>query len=145
MSETSQDKLQRKQVSPHRIITHFLSFKKIRKIVQLPWVYLNPLNTHLIGLEVIRNKKKYCRVYTHCNITHLLCPILIKNIFQRVWTADRSQTAHLLSFKRVGDIRQWEWFYPQRLNTHLFCLKVTGTTIIQRGILSCKSIFFWYL
>lgn len=40
------------------IITYLLGFEVIRDMSLIPWVFFNCFNTHLLGLEVVRNKKK---------------------------------------------------------------------------------------
>ena len=62
--------------------THFLCFKVIRDIVQVPWVYLNCFNAHLLSLPVVGNKKKCSRPNMHYLVPHLLGLILVRNIEQ---------------------------------------------------------------
>ena len=72
LSQTNQGHIPRRKGLPSLLYRIFLSFKTVRDIVQLPWVYLNPLNTHFLSFKTVRNKKKACRVDAHYLIAQLL-------------------------------------------------------------------------
>ena len=68
------DKLQRKGVIPHCLITYFLCFKVIRDIFQLPWVDFNGLFAHLLSFKIVSDLMKCIWYDTH------LHPETISNI-----------------------------------------------------------------
>ena len=49
------EKLQGRRIIFYCLITHFLCFKVIREIVQLPWVYFKGLDTQFLCFKTIRN------------------------------------------------------------------------------------------
>ena len=59
------DKLQRKGVIPHCLITHFLCFKVIRDIFQLPWVNFSDLVADLLSFKMVRDLMKCIWYDTH--------------------------------------------------------------------------------
>ena len=110
------DMLEREEVIPRCLITHFLCFKVIRGIFQLPWAYFNSLFTHFFCFKTVRNKKKYCRV-----LTHFLGNEAIRIISQGVWGCFNDSIAHLLCFKIIKNIFQLPWIIFDSLFTYLFC------------------------
>ena len=50
-------------------------------MVQLPWVYLNCFNAHLLHLKLIKDKFQGAWFFFNGFFTHLLCLKMIRNIF----------------------------------------------------------------
>ena len=110
------NKLQRRRVIPHRLITHFLCFKVVRR---------HPSN---------------CMDIFQSLFTHFLCFKMIRNKFKGVITFDSFYT-HLLRPKAKRNMMQQLWTCLNRFLTHfLFFLKWSGTPINKIGFLRTSSL-----
>ena len=75
------EKLQGRRIIFYCLITHFLCFKVIREIVQLPWVYFKGLDTQFLCFKTIRNNVPFFIIIDIFNS----CLVFITLVFFKIY------------------------------------------------------------
>ena len=116
--------LQGERIISHYLIAHFLWFKVIRDIRQLPRVYHNCFNIHPLSFKMVKNRKKPAELM---RITSLYIPWVLhwSGIYFSIY-GSRTTTSSYIScvLKRSGT--HAKEFYAHCFNAQLLHLQMVG-------------------